>query len=368
MNSLSVRPTQVKNIMLRAIKAKRPIFIWGPPGIGKSELVADVANSGILGNATVIDLRLALLEPTDIRGYPFRNAETNTMEWSPPADLPSNEWSKKYDTIILFLDELNSAPPSVQSAAYQLILNRRVGQYALPDNVMIVAAGNRENDRGVTYRMPAPLANRFRHVNMTVDFNDWSSWAINHNIHPDVIGYLTYAKQDLFEFDPKTSSHAFATPRSWSYVSEILFTPGFDNVDSFEQKAEVAGAIGDGMATKFIEHRRIAAYLPSPDDVIKGKAEKLDNKLSQEISAKYSLVIGLAYEINQLYKKSKDSEKFKLAFNNAVRFSFNNFEPEMIILFFKTIMTDYKIKFNVQDDLDKDLLKIFSQRYRKYIV
>ncbi len=215
--------------------------------------------------------------------------------------------------------------------------------------------------------MPAPLANRFRHINMAVDFGDWQRWAINNEVHPDVLGYLSYAKQDLFDFDPKTSSQAFATPRSWNYVSEILATPGFEDAEIFEQKAEIAGAVGEGMAGKFVEHRRIASHLPKPEDILAGKVKKLDNKLSQEISAKYSLVVGMTYEINQLYKESGTGGDFKKCFNNAVSFAYDNFEPEMVVLFFKTIMTDYGIKFNIRTDLDKELYKIFSERYTKYI-
>ena len=192
METLQVRPSDTRDIVLRAMKAKRPIFLWGPPGIGKSELVQQIVDSGELGNAYMIDMRLALMEPTDLRGYPFRNPETNQMEWAPPADLPTQELADSYDTIVIFLDELNSAPPSVQAAAYQLVLNGRIGQYVLPGNVKIVAAGNRETDRGVTYRMPSPLANRFRHINMEVNFEDWSYWATDNKVHPDVIGYLTY--------------------------------------------------------------------------------------------------------------------------------------------------------------------------------
>ena len=147
METLQVRPSDTRDIVLRAMKAKRPIFLWGPPGIGKSELVQQIVDSGELGNAYMIDMRLALMEPTDLRGYPFRNPETNTMEWAPPADLPTQELADSYDTIVVFLDELNSAPPSVQAAAYQLVLNGRIGQYTMPGNVKIVAAGNRETDR-----------------------------------------------------------------------------------------------------------------------------------------------------------------------------------------------------------------------------
>jgi hypothetical protein len=290
------------------------------------------------------------------------------MEWAPPADLPSQELADQYDHIVLFLDELNSAPPSVQAAAYQLVLNGRIGQYKLPDNVRIVAAGNRETDRGVTYRMPAPLANRFRHLNMTVDFGDWLTWALTNEVHQDVVGYLSYAKQDLFDFDPKTSSQAFATPRSWNVVSGMLKVNGFDDADTYEQKAEIAGAVGEGMAAKFIEHRRIAGTMPNPEDILDGKVKKLDPKLTSEISAKYSLVVGLTYEVNEMYKENGTKGDFKEKFNNAVRFAYDNFDPEMVVLLFKTIMTDYQIRFNIRTDLDKDVYKVFSERYTKYIV
>lgn len=367
METLNVRPTDVEPVVHRAMQVNRPIFLWGAPGIGKSELIQGIVDSGALGNAMLIDMRLALMEPTDLRGYPFRNPETNAMEWSPPADLPSQELADQYDHIVLFLDELNSAPPSVQAAAYQLVLNKRVGQYKLPKNVRIVAAGNRETDRGVTYRMPAPLANRFRHINMEVNFEDWSKWAIMNDIHPDVIGYLSFSKGDLFDFDAKSSSQSFATPRSWSFVSEILGADGFESASAFQQKAEIAGAIGEGMAIKFVEHRKIASKLPNPEQILNGDVKSLDTKLSKEISAKYSLVVGLAYELNEMFKENGIDDTFKKSLNNTVRFSYDNFEPEMVVFLFKTIMKDYQIRFNVRTDLEKDLHKTFSDRYTKYI-
>jgi MoxR-like ATPase len=162
----------------------------------------------------LIDIRLSLWEPTDIKGIPYFDSNSGTMVWGAPSELPTQEFAAQYDTIVLFLDEMNSAAPSVQAAAYQLILNRRVGTYKLPDNVVIVAAGNREADKGVTYRMPAPLANRFIHLELAVSFDDWFSWAVNNKIHKDVVGYLTFAKKDLYDFDPKSPSRSFATPRS----------------------------------------------------------------------------------------------------------------------------------------------------------
>lgn len=368
METLVVRPSQVTNIIKRAARARRPLFIWGPPGIGKSDLVQSVARSGALGRATVIDIRLALMEPTDLRGMPYRDSETNSMAWAPPVDLPTEEFAASYDVVILFLDELNSAPPSVQAAAYQLTLNRRVGNYVLPDNVVILAAGNRETDRGVTYRMPAPLANRFRHVNMGVNHEDWQSWAVRNNVHPDVVGYLGYSKGDLMDFNPKSSGHAFATPRSWSFVSEMLYDTEFDHADPFEQKAEVAGAVGEGVAIKFIEHRRVRQHLPNPDQIVSGEVKKLDSAVSNELSAKYSLAVGIAYEISEIFRDAGRKTEFKPSLNHGMRFAFNNLEPEMIIMMLKSMLSEHKIKFNIRTDFDPDVHKIFSEKYTKYII
>ena len=189
----TVTPNGAKKSIIRAFKKKRPIFMWGPPGIGKSDIVGQITEQ--LKNSHLIDVRLSLWEPTDIKGIPYYAANDNTMMWAPPQELPTEEFAKKFDYIVLFLDEMNSAAPAVQAAAYQLILNRRVGQYKLPDNVLIVAAGNREADKGVTYRMPAPLANRFVHLELAVDFDDWFAWAVDNNIHNDVVGYLTFSKK-----------------------------------------------------------------------------------------------------------------------------------------------------------------------------
>ena len=260
--SRTVKISEAQRLIVKAFKKKRPVFLWGPPGIGKSELVEDIGESNVMGNTLVIDLRLALFEPTDLRGYPAPDMETKQMVWLPPADLPTAEMAEQYDTIILFLDELNSAAPSVQAAAYQLILNRRIGQYFLPKNVVIIAAGNRETDKGVTYRMPKPLENRFVHFELRVDFTDWLNWAVHNNVNPDVVGYLSFAKGDLYNFDPQSSSRGFATPRAWTFTSELL--EDGDELSESLQTDMVAGCVGEGVAVKFMAHRKIAGDLPVP--------------------------------------------------------------------------------------------------------
>ena len=232
-----IGPKQAITALQHCIDIKRPVMIWGAPGIGKSDIVKKIGDEQ---SREVIDIRLPLWEPTDIKGIPFYNSKSNAMEWAPPIELPSDPKS----SAILFLDEINAAPPAVQAAAYQLILNRKVGAYELPEGVSIVAAGNRETDRGVTFRMPAPLSNRFVHIEMKVDFDDWFEWATLNNIHADVVGYCTFAKNDLYDFDPKGSSKAFATPRTWSFVNQLLTEHLPDNTLT----DLVAGAVGEGTA------------------------------------------------------------------------------------------------------------------------
>ena len=121
-DSRTVTSTQARKSLLKAFSKKRPLFLWGPPGIGKSELVADITQD--LGGY-MIDLRLGQMEPTDIRGIPFYNKDSGKMDWAEPVDLPTEEFASQYPIVVLFMDEMNSAAPSVQAAAYQLILNRR---------------------------------------------------------------------------------------------------------------------------------------------------------------------------------------------------------------------------------------------------
>ena len=165
----TVKISEARALIKASMRKQRPVFLWGPPGVGKSDLVAQIADE--LGGP-MIDVRLNLWEPTDIKGIPYYNSNANVMSWAPPSELPTEEFASQHPVVVLFLDELAGAAPAVQAAAYQLILNRRVGTYSLPDNVVIVAAGNRMTDKGVTYRMPSPLANRFVHFELRVDFAD----------------------------------------------------------------------------------------------------------------------------------------------------------------------------------------------------
>jgi hypothetical protein len=299
---------------------------------------------------------MAQMEPTDIRGIPYFNKDINKMDWAEPVDLPSKEFAAEHPIVVLFLDEMNSAPPAVQAAGYQLILNRRVGKYNLPNNVVIVAAGNRDSDKGVTYRMPMPLANRFVHVEMRADFASWQNWAVNKGIHKDVVGYLSFAKQDLYDFDAKSASRAFATPRSWCFVSDLLHDEV--NVDNDTLFNLVAGAVGEGLAVKFQAHRKIAGRMPEPSDILSGKVTDLSVK---EISAMYSLTISMCYELrDSIENKKVNSKEFHVMADNFFSYIMKNFETELVVMGAKIALKTYKLP------IEPSQLKNFDEFHKKY--
>jgi hypothetical protein len=352
----TVTAAQARKSLLKAFRVKRPLFLWGPPGIGKSELVEGITKD--LGGL-LIDLRLGQMEPTDIRGIPFYNKDIGKMDWAPPIELPDEEMAKDYPIVVLFLDELNSAAPSVQAAAYQLILNRRIGKYRLPNNVVMVAGGNRESDKGVTYRMPTPLANRFLHQEMKVDFASWQTWAVENKIHPEVVGYLSFAKQDLYDFDSKSSSRAFATPRTWTFVSELLAEDDGDN-DTLTNL--IAGTVGEGLAVKFMAHRKVSGRMPNPADILSGKITTLDVK---EVSAMYSLVISMCYELKAHVENKPADAQFHVMADNFLGYMMKNFETELTVMGARIALTTYDLPFMPTKLKNFDA---FHAKYGKYIL
>ncbi len=258
------------------IEQKVPTFLWGAPGIGKSSIVKQIAKDKAIG---FIDLRLALMDPTDLKGIPFYDKESHTALWAPPAFLPREGEG------VLFLDELNSAPPSVQASAYQLILDRKVGEYELPKGWAIVAAGNREGDRGVTYRMPSPLANRFVHFEMEVDVNDWRYWAYQNSVDERIISYITFKNEHLFTFDAKSDVKSFATPRSWEYVDSILKS----NIKEELLLDCLSGAIGREVSVGFLSFAKVMNKLPDIQAILASGS----GEYSDEVDVLYALSTGL---------------------------------------------------------------------------
>jgi hypothetical protein len=285
-----MKSSQIYEALTHFTKEKLPAFIWGPPGIGKSSIVKQIANDH---NYNFIDLRLSLLDPTDLKGIPFFDKENNEAVWASPNFLPKDPNSKG----ILFLDEINTAAPSVQASAYQLVLDRKVGDYTLPEGWSIIAAGNRENDRGVTYRMPPPLANRFVHLEMVVDFEDWKTWAFQNNIDASVIGYLSFDKTKLFAFDPVKNERSFPTPRSWEYVHKILHS----NLSETLLHEAVAGAIGKENSVDFLAFRKVMHKLPDIEAIVKGEIKTIDE---EDTKVLFALCAGLVNYLKQSKEKN----------------------------------------------------------------
>jgi len=279
------------------IESQIPVFVWGSPGIGKSSIVKQIAQQKGLA---FVDLRLSLLDPTDLKGIPFFDQENNEAVWASPNFLPHDPNSRG----ILFLDEINTAPPSVQASAYQLVLDRKVGDYELPQGWSIVAAGNHESDRGVVYRMPPPLANRFVHLEMEVSFEDWKVWAYTQGIDSSVIAFLQYDSSRLFAFDPSKNQKSFPTPRSWEYVHKILSS----RIESTLMMEIISGAIGSESATTFMAFRKVMDRLPNIPKLLEGEAVEVEH----DAQVLFALVAGI---VAQLRDGSSEQVDHALSFS-----------------------------------------------------
>ncbi len=280
-----MRPAQLMMILEREFLSTRhghhtPVMLWGPPGVGKSQMVQQVAaRHGV----PVIDIRLSQMEPSDLRGIPFR--VERHVEWAPPAMLPDAE--RHGPAGVLFLDEITSAAPSVSAAAYQLILDRRLGAYRVPEGWAIFAAGNRQGDRGVTYTMPAPLANRFSHFEVDVNLDDWVVWAYARGIDERLIGFLRFRPELLFDFDPAHNPVAFPSPRSWEFAHRALAKFG-------DQREMLAGAlqacVGPAAGVELAAFVENLDKLPDIDAIVAGEEVPVPDEVDLQYAVASALV------------------------------------------------------------------------------
>jgi hypothetical protein len=250
-----MKPSQVAKSVRYLTAAHRPAFIWGPPGVGKTEVIEGVARED---QRDLIDFRLAMRDPTDIKGFPIPDAKTKTMKFFRDAELPTSGRG------ILFMDEMNSAAQATQACAMQLTLTRRIGDYVLPDGWDIIAAGNRETDRSVVQRMPSALANRFVHIDYEVDVDDWCAWALTHGVSSNTIAFIRFKRDALHQFDPKLK--AFPTPRSWVFADQIMTSD--DKLDADTQFELVKGTVGEGEAGHYSAFIRSIADMPNIDKIL----------------------------------------------------------------------------------------------------
>ena len=314
-----MRPSHISAVLDRefnstAASAKTPVMLWGPPGIGKSRIVAHIAEAN---GVPLIDLRLSQMEPTDLRGIPFRNGAR--VEWSVPALLP--EAARHGARGILFLDEITSAPPTVTAAAYQLILDRRLGEYHVPEEWAIFAAGNRYGDRGVTYVMPAPLANRFTHYEIDVHLDDWVTWAHGAGIDARVIAFLRFRPELLFAFDATRNPVAFPTPRSWEYAHRALLK--FGDAPHLLLDA-LQGCVGQAAGVEFkafIDHMH---ELPDIDAIVQGR--------SAEVPRGIDLQYGVAAALVRRAARAREMPEAERLYANILRYARAFPEREMGVM------------------------------------
>ena len=280
-----MRPAQLLTILDREFISTReghhtPVMLWGPPGVGKSDMIRQ---TGERHHAPVIDIRLSQMEPSDLRGIPFRSGDF--VEWAAPAILPDAE--RHGLTGVLFLDEITSAPPSVSAAAYQLILDRRLGEYEVPGGWAIFAAGNRQGDRGVTYTMPAPLANRFSHFEVDTHLDDWVAWAYQHGIDERVIAFLRFRPELLFDFDPAHNPVAFPSPRSWEFAHRSLQKFG-DRGELLQ--GTLQACVGPAAGIELTAFVNSLDKMPDLEDIVAGKPVPVPDEIDLQYAVAAALV------------------------------------------------------------------------------
>ncbi len=295
--------SEIKEVVRRGLgaKTKRAIYLWGPPGVGKSQAIKQVCEEE---DAGYVDFRLAQCDPSDLRGVLVFNPKTSKAEWAIPSIFPNGDAKKKG---VIILDELNLAVPSVQAAAYQLVLDRQIGTYKVPDGWLMIAAGNRAEDKANVFKLPAPLANRFHHVTIEEDFEEWRAWAFDHDIMSTVIAFLTI-NNDMLSKPPDKNAvkrEAFPTGRTWEFSSDLL-KMGL-NIESRDEMLK--GTVGEGAAHMFIGF----LGLDQESQEILGRVQAGEMVLANEVSLQFLINTYVATGIKKKTINSVSAVKYCLA-------------------------------------------------------
>ena len=286
-----MRPSQITTALGYLIDANQPVMLHGSPGVGKSDVVRQIAKQrGI----ELIDLRLSQLDPVDLRGVPSVDTKKHITSWNTPSFLPTDGKG------ILFLDEINSAAQATQAAAYQLVLDRKLGDYVMPPGWAIIAAGNRSTDRAIVNQMSTALKNRFTHLNYEVNNDDWCDWALRNNISVEVLGFIRFRPMLLNEFEQRNESkeekervrrlkdaQAFATPRSWEFLSKVVQQKPSSDIE-YEL---YTGIVGEGAAAEFMGYLKYYRDLPNLDALLMNPGAA---KVPDAPATLYALATGLA--------------------------------------------------------------------------
>jgi hypothetical protein len=291
MASIEVNLKEAKTVLQAALKAKTSVFLSGPPGVGKSAIVQEIAEEN---GVEYTDLRLLLLDPTDLKGLPSITDGKTT--WNRPYWLPEGEDDSPR---LIFLDEINAAPQTVQAAAYQIVQEHRIGEHILPPNTIVWAAGNRVEDRAVVHSMPSPLKSRFLTLHIRIDVECWLDWAWKQGIDERVLGFISFKGNCLADYD-RVQEDSFATPRGWEILSNLMLaTP---NMDKNTLNISAAGTIGEGTAAEFMSYMNYYSKLPNMEDILEDKIEYVPQ---DEPALMYALCTAMALKAHGKVKKGK---------------------------------------------------------------
>lgn len=354
----TINHKELKRMIKTAYNKKMALFIWGTMGIGKSESVRETAQHIATDQKLLfldgehdgkthfgfIDVRISQLEPSDLRGLP--SIKDGVTKWLPPSWLPSNKESKG----ILFFDELNLAPPSIQASCYQLILDRRIGDYKLPDGWIIISAGNTLSDKANVFELPSPLANRFIHTELKIpSVKEYTIWGLEHGVDANILSFLEFKPSYLYKFDRNNKDKAFPTPRSNFFASKLI--KGCER-DYDELEILISSAVGEAYATEYIAFLRLQDKIDLTE--ILNKPESV--KDIKEIDLRYSL-LGM---VTERYKSErKILEKcLKVAINLDAEFSI------LLLRFLKDARKDFKedaVKSALWQDIVKKYWNIFKE-------
>lgn len=319
------------------VKTMPSVMLWGPPGVGKSQAVRQIARkieTDTSKKVNVTDVRLLLFNPIDLRGIPTANADKTLAVWLKPQIFQMDPDDSVVN--ILFLDEISAASQSVQAAAYQITLDRVIGEHKLPDNCIVIAAGNRTTDKSVAYKMPKALANRLMHIEVVDSFSSWKKWAVRSGINPKVIGFLSFRRNYLMNFDPSDEDLAFSTPRSWEMVSNILNCIDDDIEKMFPL---ISGIVGTGVAIELRTWSAVYKNLPDIEDIFNGKMPALP----RNTDAMYALVSSMT-----AYAKENKDDLVKIT--NSIRYA-DQMPPD----FSTVLMKDYMY---LEDNYKEKLIMI----------
>ena len=267
-------------------------MLVGSPGIGKSDIVKSVAK---MHNLKLIDVRLAQSDPTDLNGFPTLQNDGTRMDYAPPTTFPLETLDKVptgYDGWLLFLDEINAAPPAIQAAAYKLVLDRQIGAHNLHKRVAIVCAGNKATDKAIVNRLSTAMQSRMIHLNLMVDTDSWLEWANANEIDHRVISFVKFRPELLHKFNPNHADDTFASPRTWEFLSKIIVgKEKFTQVDH----AVLVGTVGEGPATEFRAFCNVYKDLPDIETMIK---EPTTVQIPNEPGHQYAMTTLISHNAN----------------------------------------------------------------------